>query len=404
MDSDLNPDYYRDASSTAAIEETRRTIAHITAIDPDHTLISPIITPRFAPSCSPALLSALGDLAHDTELPIQTHISENPAECELVASMFPSCASYADVYDHFRLLTPRTVLAHGVHLSADERALIKQRSAKVSHCPVSNSCISSGLCPVRKLLDAGIDVGLGTDVSGGWSPSILVAAREAATVSRVLASVERDYGGAKEIFEGVDNTKAAKNGSVENVTKEEHVHGTRDNETPREHDRSKLSVEECLHLATVGGARCLGLEDQIGRFEVGMYWDAQLIRLGSSVGFDDVEVDGKAQTESFNAVEREFTANTAAESARSAAANTEHAGAKGMANLALDTRGLEADQGPVQLWGTETWEEKIAKWVYGGDDRNTIKVWVAGRLVHQRFSVEELIKEGAGEVGELRME
>lgn len=385
MDSDLNPDYYRDASSAAAIEETQNTIAHITAIDPNHTLISPIITPRFAPSCSPALLSALGALAQDTALPIQTHISENPAECELVASLFPSCASYTAVYDVHRLLTPRTVLAHGVHLSADERALIKQRGAKVSHCPVSNSCISSGLCPVRKLLDTGIDVGLGTDVSGGWSPSVLIAAREAATVSRILASVERDVGDPKKKADIADDAKVASLGNKKGAAQEVHERGLKDSEIPQDHDRTKLSVEECLHLATVGGARCLGLEDRIGRFEVGMQWDAQLIRLGSIVDFD-VEVGLHAQTESTHGMERDSTKPVAPDNTTSDAAHAEAAVAERWADPGEDKAGRrEEDPGPVQLWGTETWEEKIAKWVYGGDDRNTIKVWVAGRLVHERL-------------------
>lgn len=137
----------------------------------------------------------------------------------------------------------------------------------------------------------GIEVGLGTDMSGGYSGSVLVAAREASGVARGLVGL-----------------------------------GLAD-------ERARLSVQECLYLATVGGARCLGLGGRVGGFEVGMEWDAQEVDLGEGVG------------ESGEAV--------------------------GMG-------------GPVDLWGRESWDERVAKWFFCGDERNTRKVWVRGRLVHER--------------------
>ena len=292
MDSHIHPSYYVDASAEAAIADTRATIDHIRSLDPEFKLISPIITPRFAPSCTPALLSALGSLHRETNLPIQTHISENTAEMALVKEMFPDHASYADVYDAFGLLTSKTVLAHACHLSPDEIGLVRDRGAKVAHCPVSNSYLSSGICPVRDLLDAGVDVGLGTDVSGGYSPSVLVAAREVGGVSRIRVGVCGE--------------------EVEEEKKE----------------RMKLGVVECLYLATRGGAKVLGLEGRVGGWEVGMEWDAQFVDLGRVV---DAEGEG--------------------------------------------------GKGGVSLWGKEGWEEKLAKWVFCGDERNTRAVWVGGRLV-----------------------
>ncbi|KAL8822602.1 MAG: hypothetical protein Q9170_008392, partial [Blastenia crenularia] len=174
------PDYYRDESSSASIRDTKAVVDHIRSLDPKGEIVKPILTPRFAPSCQRETLAALGELARDEELHVQTHISENRGELELVRSMFPERKSYADVYDHYGLLTPLTVLAHGIHLSCDEIALIKTRGAGISHCPLSNTSLGSGICPVRKLLDAGVKVGLGTDVSGGGSCSILTATREAA--------------------------------------------------------------------------------------------------------------------------------------------------------------------------------------------------------------------------------
>ncbi|THW96915.1 guanine deaminase [Aureobasidium pullulans] len=284
----LSPDYYRDESTETAIQATEACIAHVGKIDPKHHLITPIITPRFAPSCSEGCLNALGKLAQQTGLPIQTHISENKSEIELVAEMFPSSKSYTDVYDKAGLLNAKTILAHAVHLSPEERALIRSRDAKISHCPASNTALTSGAAPVRTLLDEGLTVGLGTDVSGGYSPSILEEARQAILVSRHVAMVDGDA--------------------------------------------AKLSTEEALWLATRGGAKVVGLESRVGGFEVGMDWDAQMISL--DVVSEDGEMDGAE------------------------------------------------NKGPVDVFMWESWSDRLNKWFYGGDDRNTAAVWVKGRLVH----------------------
>ncbi|KAH6855811.1 hypothetical protein B0I37DRAFT_63357 [Chaetomium sp. MPI-CAGE-AT-0009] len=303
------PDYYRDESAEASLAATRASIAHIRSLDPTLSLIRPIITPRFAPSCTFPLLQQLGTLAAETALPIQTHISENTAEISLVKGLFPPSltgapadSGYAGVYDAAGLLTPRTVLAHAVHLTEGEAALVAARRAKVSHCPCSNTALASGAAPVRRLLDRGIACGLGTDVSGGYSPSVLEAARQAVLVSRHVVFMGEAVGGG-------------------------------------ERGREKLSVEEVLFLATRGGAEVVGLEGRVGGFEVGMEWDAQLVGLGV-VGEDGEVVGGEGEGEDGG--------------------------------------------GDVDVFGWESWPNRVAKWVYNGDDRNTKKVWVRGRLVHER--------------------
>ncbi|KAL8802350.1 MAG: hypothetical protein Q9200_006608, partial [Gallowayella weberi] len=165
---DTCPDYYREDTAETSLDNTKAVISHIKSKDPHGHLVQPILTPRFAPSCTKPLLSALGQLAQSHHLPIQTHISESRTECDLVRTMFADNHdgpphSYASVYDRAGLLTPRTVLAHAIHLSDDEIALIKDRGSAISHCPLSNTSIASGICPVRKYLDAGLKVGLGTD-------------------------------------------------------------------------------------------------------------------------------------------------------------------------------------------------------------------------------------------------
>ncbi|KAI0382112.1 guanine deaminase [Hypomontagnella monticulosa] len=298
----LGPDYYLDESAAASLAATQQTIDHIRRIDESFALVSPILTPRFAPACSVEAMTGLAKLHQQTGLPIQTHISENVAEIELVKEMFPHCKSYADVYDTHGLLSAKTILAHAIHLSEDEARLIAARGAKVAHCPCSNSALTSGEARVRWLLEKGIAVGLGTDMSGGYSPSVLEAARHAALVSNHLAM------------------PAGKWADV----------------PPDQRERAKLSVEEVLHLATRGGAEVVGLSDKIGGFEVGKEWDAQLINLG--LVKETPEPDDAA------------------------------------------------DAGNVDIFGWETWEERVAKWVFNGDDRNVRKVWVRGRLVHQRGS------------------
>jgi guanine deaminase len=290
QDSHLHPDYYRDFSAQSALDDTHKTIGYCRSIDPEGKIVQPIITPRFAPSCTKDLLYGLGKMAKDDPtIRIQTHISENTSEVALVKDLFPESPSYAAVYDEVGLLTDRTILAHAVHLTDDERALVKKRDAKISHCPPSNSSLGSGLCHVRKYLDDGITVGLGTDVSGGYSASILEAARQAAMVSRLVGFHENTEG-------------------------------------------PKLTVPEILYLATKGGAKVVGLEDKIGGFEKGMEWDAQVIELdGVGDGGEQGDVGGQCD-----------------------------------------------------FFGWESWEDTVAKWFYGGDDRNVRAVYVAGRLVHER--------------------
>ena len=360
MDTDLQPEYYRDTSPQTAVKDTEDTIAHIKALDPKYALISPIITPRFAPSCSDELLSSLGKLAKTEDLPIQTHISENRNEIALVSSLFPAHDHYAGVYDAHGLLTPRTVLAHGVHLSKDERALVKERGSSVSHCPVSNSSLSSGICRVRRLLDEGVKIGLGTDVSGGYAASVLAAAREAGIVSRILAG---QVGWVEDEGEEIGRVEAKQTPNT--ATTSDTMANDKEQasaQASEQRERIKLSPEECLYLATVGGARCLNLETKIGTFEVGKEFDAQIVEV-EQITLPSIDQSG--------------------EGGGGAQKDRADAGV-GTGGIADEVSLAKEDQGLVQLWGNESWSDRIAKWVFCGDDRNTRRVYVKGRLVHER--------------------
>ncbi|KAK0228746.1 hypothetical protein IW262DRAFT_1446281 [Armillaria fumosa] len=247
------PDYYVEPSAESSINATESLIAHIRSLNFEHAeepLVQPILTPRFAISCSSPLLASLGKLASsDASLRIQTHISENRAEIEFTKQLFPECTSYADVYDSFGLLRSNTVLAHAVHLEPQEMDLIAQRNAGISHCPTSNFNLSSGVAPVGAFLDRGIKVGLGTDVSGGYSPSILNSVQTASIAAKVIAM----------------QTAGLK-------------------PTSGKFSDRQLSVATLLYLATLGGAEVCDLKERVGSFAPGKSFDALIINVSNKGG------------------------------------------------------------------------------------------------------------------------
>jgi guanine deaminase len=161
--------------------DTRSFVDHVLGLE--DPLITPVITPRFVPSCTPTLMRGLAKISDEHQLPLQSHLSENLAECEWVRSLHPDCTSYSDVYDKHGLYTSRSYMAHCVHCARPERDLVLQKEVGIVHCPNSNFTLASGVCNVREWLDEGHKVGLGTDVAGGYSPSILNAIRMARVAS-----------------------------------------------------------------------------------------------------------------------------------------------------------------------------------------------------------------------------
>lgn len=190
------------------------------------------LTPRFSPSCTPELLTVLGDLAEEhPTVRIQTHFSENADELKLVKKLFPKSKDYLATYEEFGLLGPRTVLAHCVHASTPELKRFSQQGAHVSHCPTSNLFLGSGLFPLKNYRDFGINLSVGTDVGAGTSFSIW-------------------------------NTL----GAVYQIQRLQH---------------QDISTSQLFYLATLGGARALGLEKTLGNFEPGKSADIQVINWNS---------------------------------------------------------------------------------------------------------------------------
>lgn len=152
--------------------------------------VSPILTPRFTPSCTDTLLEGLGDICRKAHVPIQSHLSENLSEIGWVRELCPDSTCYADTYGRYGLLgdgESTAVMAHCVYSmeSEEEMRLLQEHGVFIAHCPQSNTNIASGIAPVRAFLNAGMPVGLGSDVAGGFSLSILRAMGDAVQVSKL---------------------------------------------------------------------------------------------------------------------------------------------------------------------------------------------------------------------------
>ena len=235
------PDYYRDASPGAAVEGTRALIDYIFA-HPDNRdgLVKPVITPRFIPACTDEALEGLGRLAQECGCHVQTHCSESDWEHGYVLNRHGM--TDAASLDRFGLLGRRTMLAHSNFLTTSDMELLKVRKAAVAHCPLSNAFFAGAVFPLRTALEKGLNVGLGTDISGGPSASMFEASRSAITVSRMLES-------------GVDPEKPAS----------ERASG----------QPARIDFRHAFHIATAGGAKALDLP--VGQFAPGYAFDAILI-------------------------------------------------------------------------------------------------------------------------------
>lgn len=168
----VNMDQNAPAYLCETAEESIRDTVRFIEASKRFTHIYPILTPRFVPSCSRELLAALGKLKQEYNLPVQSHLSENTGEMELVRTLFPECAQYWEVYDKFGLLDERTLMAHCVHCDSREREALRKRNVKAVHCADSNNALISGMCPVTTFIQEGNEIYLGSDVAGGSSLSM----------------------------------------------------------------------------------------------------------------------------------------------------------------------------------------------------------------------------------------
>lgn len=180
-----SPDELREESAEKSGEETEMWLEECERRG--YRFVKPILTPRFVPSCSDELMEKLSVIRNKWRLPVQSHLSENKGEVEFVKELEPWSAFYGDAYDKFGLFggDDGCIMAHCVLSGEEEIALMKKNGVFVAHCPESNENLKSGIAPVRKYMEEGISVGLGSDIAGGTTESIFDAAVDAVKVSKL---------------------------------------------------------------------------------------------------------------------------------------------------------------------------------------------------------------------------
>ena len=153
----------------------------------------PILTPRFIPCCTDKLMEELREIQMAYGIPVQSHLSESKGEIDFVKLLRPNNPFYGDSYNAYDLFGKnddintdvKTVMAHCVWSTDEEVRLMQKNGVFVAHCPASNMNLTSGIAPIRKYLDLGMNVGLGSDVAGGHSDSIFRAITDAIQVSKL---------------------------------------------------------------------------------------------------------------------------------------------------------------------------------------------------------------------------
>ena len=166
-------------------EETLKWIEE--TIQKNYSRTYPILTPRFIPTCTDEVMKELKKLQKRYELPLQSHLSENFGEIAWVKELCPWSEFYGDVYDTFGLFgkDTRTIMAHCVHSDEREISRMKENGVFIAHCPESNMNVSSGIAPIRKFLEEGLHVGLGSDVAGGSTENMFRAMAHAVQASKL---------------------------------------------------------------------------------------------------------------------------------------------------------------------------------------------------------------------------
>jgi len=193
-------------------------------------------TPRFAVSCTAEMLSASAQAAAEAGAYWQTHLAEDRGEIAEVGTLFPDARDYLEVYERAGGLGPRSILAHAIHLSASAVERLAASGSGVAHCPASNLFLGSGMMPLARYLAAGVRVGLGSDVAAGPELSLFSVMRAGAHTQQALLAT----------------------GSV-------------GDEGPA------LGPLDWLRMASLDGARALGLDDEIGSLETGKEADMILV-------------------------------------------------------------------------------------------------------------------------------
>jgi len=235
-----NPAYYRDEDTAAALADTEEFILAIQELARTTKQgVYPVVTPRFIPSCTDEGLQGLGALAAKYDTYVQSHCSESDWAHGYVQDRHNKNDAFA--LNDFGLLREKSVMAHCNFLNDEDADLFAEKGTAICHCPVSNSYFANSVIPIAHLQAKGVEIGLGSDISGGFSPSLFDNARQAVISSRMLE-------------DGVNPALPAAERGVPN---------------------SRITINEAFYLATAGGGESLSLP--IGRLEANYAWDVQMI-------------------------------------------------------------------------------------------------------------------------------
>ncbi|AMB99985.1 guanine deaminase [Aerococcus urinaehominis] len=244
-----NPDYYRDASTDQALADTEDFILAVRDLAKDVPQgVYPVVTPRFAPSCTDEALAGLGELAAKYNCHVQSHCSEGQWEHDFTKERFGKTDTEA--LADFGLFGPKSVMAHSNFINDDDAKIFCDHQTAVAHCPISNVYFANSVIPIRHLKDLGVQIGLGSDISGGFSPSLYDNIKQAVMSSRQLE-------------EGVD---------------------TRLDQDDRGVANSRIGLNEAFYLATAGGGEALDLP--IGQIAPGFAGDLQVVSTSKLPNFD----------------------------------------------------------------------------------------------------------------------
>ena len=215
------------------------TFGWINAVKDKFHNTKPILTPRFIPCCTDKLMEELREIQMAYGIPVQSHLSESKGEIDFVKFLRPKNPFYGDSYNEYDLFGKnddintdvKTIMAHCVWSTEEEVELMRKNEVFIAHCPASNMNLTSGIAPIRKYLDRGLHIGLGSDIAGGHSESIFRAITDAIQVSKMY-------------FRMVDETY------------------------------KPLVFPEAFYLATKGGGAFFG---KVGSFEEGYAFDAVVL-------------------------------------------------------------------------------------------------------------------------------
>lgn len=241
---DISPEFYRDLSTDHALAETEIFINDVNQLNTTTPQgVYPVVTPRFVPSCTDEALKGLGELAQKYNTHVQSHCSEGEWQHHHVLERFGKRDT--EVFLEFGLLGRKSVMAHCNFLNHNDGRIFAETGATIAHCPISNIYFANSVLPLKRLKEQGVTIGLGTDISGGFSPSL-------------YENLKQTVLSARQLEEGVDTHLPHHKRGVAN---------------------SRVSMTEAFYLVTSGGGEALDLP--IGQIREGYACDLQIVDINS---------------------------------------------------------------------------------------------------------------------------